>query len=52
MAEVLKKREIKYVDAKDEIGHPNETDLFYDGLHLKNKGHLKLADIIVREMKK
>ena len=51
MKEVLDLNHIKCLDIKDEFGKPNESDLFYDGLHPNAKGHLKLAELIAKAIK-
>ena len=51
MLEVLNKEKVEYWDIKDELGDPN-SDLFYDGLHPNDKGHERIAEIIINRLNK
>ena len=42
---------IECLDLKDEMGDPEKVDLYEDGLHPNNKGHQKLAELIVNYVK-
>lgn len=51
MVEVLKDRNIKVLDIKDEIGKPEKNPLIADGLHPNELGHKKIADLVVNYIK-
>ena len=51
MTEVLNSNNLEVLDLKDEFGKPEESDLYQDGLHPNDKGHLKLANFIVDYIK-
>lgn len=51
MVEVLKKYDVDIFDVKDLMGKPEDVDLYADGLHPNDKGHLKLANLIVEHIK-
>ena len=50
IVEVLNKHNIEYWDIKDELGDPT-NDLYYDGLHPNDKGHEKIAEIIINKLR-
>ena len=51
MSEVLQSNDIEYLDIKDKLGRPKETDYFGDGLHPNDKGHYLIAEILARYIK-
>lgn len=51
MSKILKSYNIEIFDIKDLVGKPGESDLFGDGLHPNDKGHLKIANLIVDYIK-
>ena len=51
MVKILNYYDINILDVKDLMGRPEESDLYGDGLHPNDKGHLKLANLIVEYIK-
>ena len=51
MVEVLNKYNIDIFDIKDELGRPENNDMYFDGLHPTDKGHYKIAELIANYFK-
>ena len=51
MLEVLNKYEMNILDIKDQFGKAEGSDLFEDFVHPNDKGHQKLAELVVRFIK-
>ena len=51
MKEILEKNEIRILDIREEMGPGICNPLLYDGLHPNDKGHKRLAELIVEYIK-
>lgn len=49
--EVLDKKEISYLDIRDNLGKAEENPLFIDGLHPSDEGHELIAQLVVEYIK-
>ena len=51
MKEILEKNDIRILDIREEMGPGICNPLLYDGLHPNDKGHKRLAELIVEYIK-